>query len=124
MHREKTYRLSPQQAHLWALQTSAGPSPFRVQGLVSVEGELDRERMKEAIAQTVRRHEILRTTFTDAETPAEVLQIVWRYEQAVIGEIIMEGAPVHEQEAKISSLWDDFLQRPWNPAQLPLRVTL
>ena len=127
MQREKTYRLSPQQAHLWALQTSAGPSPFRVQGLVSVEGELDRERMKEAIAQTVRRHEILRTTFTDAETPAEVLQIVWRYEQVVMdemGEMTLEGAPVHEQEEKIAGLWDDCLQRPLNPEQLSLRVTL
>src|SRR5258708_39874299 len=110
MQREKTYRLSPQQAHLWALQTSAEPSPFRVQGLVSVEGEIDRERMKEAIAQTVLRHEILRTTFTDAETPTEVLQIVWRYEQAGIDEIIMEGAPVHEQDEKIAGRCDEFLQ--------------
>ena len=58
----ESYRLSPEQKHLWLQQQSGGAS-FRVQCGVSIEGEIDLERLKEALKKTVEKHEILRTSF-------------------------------------------------------------
>jgi amino acid adenylation domain-containing protein/non-ribosomal peptide synthase protein (TIGR01720 family) len=57
------YRLSPQQRRLWSLHPAGDIGPYRALCAVLIEGELDRERVKEALEDVVSRHEILRTTF-------------------------------------------------------------
>ncbi|MEN3326967.1 MAG: hypothetical protein V7638_1774, partial [Acidobacteriota bacterium] len=53
------YRLSPQQKHLWLL----GQSERRAWCAVKIDGELNTDRLRQAIEQVVERFEILRTTF-------------------------------------------------------------
>jgi len=60
------FRLSPQQRHLWSLRREAGRGPFFVQCVAAVEGALEEGALREALRQTVARHEILRTSFADA----------------------------------------------------------
>lgn len=55
------FQLSPQQRRVWAMQ-GAGPA-FCCQGVVSITGELDGERLRAALQSVVDEHEILRTSF-------------------------------------------------------------
>ncbi|HEX8183393.1 MAG TPA: condensation domain-containing protein [Blastocatellia bacterium] len=55
------YHLSPQQRRIWKLAEKS--SACRVQCEISIEGAVEIERLKEAIAGVIARHEILRTTF-------------------------------------------------------------
>ncbi len=53
------YRLSPQQRHLWLLEQSERSATCAVR----IDGDLDVDRLRQAIQQVVERVEILRTTF-------------------------------------------------------------
>jgi amino acid adenylation domain-containing protein/FkbM family methyltransferase len=55
------YHLSPQQQRLWLLQP--GATAYRVQSTVTIDGRLQARVLKEAFAQVIARHEILRTAF-------------------------------------------------------------
>ena len=55
------FRLSPQQKRLWLLQGDS--SAYFAQCIIRVKGELQLEILKQAIAQVINRHEILRTKF-------------------------------------------------------------
>ena len=55
------YRLSPQQLQVWLSRTDKGPRV--VQCAVTIEGDLDCRRLREAIHSVVERHEILCTAF-------------------------------------------------------------
>ena len=55
------FRLSPQQRRLWLLQQ--GSIAYRSQSAILIEGGLRPEVLKEAVYRTVKRHDILRTTF-------------------------------------------------------------
>lgn len=61
----ESFRLSPQQRHVCALQpfTPTTPFPYRIHLLVRLEGSLDVLRLRSALHQVIERHEILRTTF-------------------------------------------------------------
>jgi amino acid adenylation domain-containing protein len=77
------FRLSPQQRRLWSLPQ---PESYRVRVSVQLEGEIDPGVLKEALHQTILRHEILRTTFRrlpGMEFPVQVIEDEPRYEFAV-----------------------------------------
>ena len=59
----ESFRLSPQQRHLCALQQAEEPFPYCMQYAVWLEGFLDVPRLRGALKQLVKRHEILRTSF-------------------------------------------------------------
>ena len=61
----ESFRLSPQQRHMCALQSSdvAAPFPYRTHVLVRLEGPLEVSRFHTALELVVARHEILRTIF-------------------------------------------------------------
>src|SRR5579864_6755884 len=115
MQIEKTYPLSPQQAHLWSLQAGieTGMLPFRVQFLISITGPLDRRSLKEATGEIIRRHEILRTSPADREG-AGVLQQVHACNNFVLDEQLLQGIPDSEHEQRIAALWKDSLELPLN----------
>src|SRR5713226_2660593 len=56
------FRLSPQQERLWTLAGAEGAG-FRAQCAVRLDGGLDVERLRRALASLSERYEILRTTF-------------------------------------------------------------
>ncbi|OUL26113.1 non-ribosomal peptide synthetase [Nostoc sp. 106C] len=57
------YRLSPQQEHLWRLQSVTQDSSYIAQCAVSIDGELDVEILKNSLQNVVNHNEILRTSF-------------------------------------------------------------
>ena len=85
------FRLSPQQARLWALQ--AEPSRHRAQGVIALEGPLDRTALARAMERVVERHEILRTRFLRRPGFRLPLQVIAEAGQPVWDEAgAMEGA--------------------------------
>ena len=57
------FRLSPQQRHVWSLQQVSAFPIYQVLSTISINGNLSAEILERAVADVVRRHEILRTTF-------------------------------------------------------------
>jgi hypothetical protein len=77
------FRLSPQQRRLWTLQEDDNGHPYRVRGSVLIEGQLDSKTLKEALHQTILRHEVLRTTIRPLpgmEFPVQVINEEPAYE--------------------------------------------
>ena len=73
------YRLSAPQLRVWQLAHANGNgnrSAYRAQCAVLVEGELDQRRLRAALEEVVRRHEILRTVFQQLPGMAEPLQVI------------------------------------------------
>jgi amino acid adenylation domain-containing protein len=70
------FRLSPQQARLWALQQGAHPLPYTARSFVWIEGELDPRLLETAVGRVVGRHEILRTTFRHLSAMTLPLQVI------------------------------------------------
>ncbi len=57
------FRLSPQQRYFWSLQQGLPSHTCQVQAVFSIQGYLQAEVLKRALADVVKRHEILRTAF-------------------------------------------------------------
>jgi amino acid adenylation domain-containing protein len=57
------FRLSPQQRYLWSVQQISASYPYQVLARISIVGELRTDILRRALADVVRTHEILRTTF-------------------------------------------------------------
>src|SRR6185295_18349493 len=53
--------LSPQQRHLWLVEQSSGSSAFWTECELGIAGDLQPERLMQALARVVERHEVLRT---------------------------------------------------------------
>ena len=69
------YRLSPQQKQVWQEQQNSATN-YCAQAVIEVDGDLDRERLREAATAVVARHEILRTSFPrrpGMRTPMQVI---------------------------------------------------
>jgi amino acid adenylation domain-containing protein len=80
----KGYRLSPQQARLWLSQQDT--TAYCAQSVISLEGSLRPERLRDALRRVVQQHEILRTVFQDVPGMTVPVQVVtddgepsWRY---------------------------------------------
>ncbi|HNP74272.1 MAG TPA: condensation domain-containing protein, partial [Kouleothrix sp.] len=69
------FRLAPQQKRLWQLQ-SAGGAAYCAQGLVAIDGPLDRPALAAALRELAARHEILRTSFQRPPGLALPVQVI------------------------------------------------
>src|SRR5689334_3090091 len=115
------FRLSPQQEHLWRLEQSAHESPYRAQCAVRIEGRLDIAQLKAAIEDVVRRHEILRTTFTRPVSMMTSLQTVGE----VAGFSFDHGDLSGLEDEEIERLYEEFGLEPFDLEAGPLlRVSL
>jgi amino acid adenylation domain-containing protein len=70
------YQLSPQQKHLWLLQSAEQSTVFYAQCAVLIEGPLDAQRLKKAVENVVERHEIFRTGFQLLPGMSTPLQVI------------------------------------------------
>ncbi|HVG07844.1 MAG TPA: amino acid adenylation domain-containing protein [Thermoanaerobaculia bacterium] len=70
------FPLSPQQEHLWRLQSVQPDVPFRVECVLSVSGDLDPDRLVRSLDGVVARHEILRTEFRKLPGMSHPLQVI------------------------------------------------
>src|SRR2546423_601211 len=95
----QVHRLSPQQRYLWALQKATPGLPVDALCAILLEGQLDRAALRTALAKTIARHEILRTTFSLDPARAEPLQIVADECAPHIDEYDLRQQGAAEQEA-------------------------
>ncbi len=82
----KGIRLSPQQRHLWQLQSESGV-PARAECVVAIEGNLDRDVLRNALEKVLQRHDALRLHFYLLPGMTIPLQatsgdgVFWRFDQ-------------------------------------------
>ncbi len=106
------YQLAPQQRRLWPL-VRAGAAPNALLAL-SLEGELDVERLRSVVQQAVETHETLRTIYAEHRETNSVVQIV--------SDSLFEWRVCSDQFERI---WLQEQERRIAPFQLPqLRATL
>ncbi len=60
---EGSFPLSPQQRRIWSLQQNDRSSPYRVQAVVLIEGDLDLGVLRNSLLEVTGRHDIYRTAF-------------------------------------------------------------
>ncbi|MFB1481089.1 non-ribosomal peptide synthase/polyketide synthase, partial [Corallococcus sp. RDP092CA] len=100
--REGALPLSFSQQRLWVLeQLQPGATPYVLIGAVRLEGALDAEALRRALALLVERHEALRTTFAlKHDEPVQVIRPALEW-----------ALPVTELEARSSAARDEAVQR-------------
>ncbi len=113
------FPLSPQQRRVWALQGEHA-TPYRTQCAVRVRGRLSADRLREAIAQVVRRHEILRTTFRQEPKSGEPAQVVNDCAAVRLEEQDLCGLDASAREARVSSLFGAMRYTPFDFGRGPL----
>ena len=117
--------MSPQQRQLWRRQRADGPSAYRAQALLAVEGEVRAEGLKRAVEQVISRHDILRTGFQRTEGGQAPTQILEEDARLHWGTIDLRGAGAREQAEALEQLWDAEARREQMPEQSgALRATL
>jgi amino acid adenylation domain-containing protein/FkbM family methyltransferase len=113
------FRLSPQQRRLWAEGQRHGSDWQRVLATVVIEGDLDRDALRAAIADVVGQHEILRTRFHTLPGAAFPLQVVdapeWRW-------CFREGGEEASESERIAAALSSPCSCP--PAASPVHVLL
>jgi amino acid adenylation domain-containing protein/FkbM family methyltransferase len=118
------FRLSPQQKHLWLLQRQAGRMPELAQCAVVLEGKLDEQRLQTAIAQVVKRYDVLRLTFSllpGMNVPLQVIADV----APELEKRDLRGLDEQQQEVEIKRLLDETADAPATDAEAPaLRFSL
>ncbi|MCI0491099.1 MAG: amino acid adenylation domain-containing protein [Blastocatellia bacterium] len=77
------FHLSPQQKRLWEVQQEG--ASFSAQCAISIEGEIDAERLRRSLYRVVSRHEALRTNFhcltkvkAPVQTVSDTFDLAWR----------------------------------------------
>jgi amino acid adenylation domain-containing protein len=100
--RERNLPLSWTQQRLWFLNQFEPDSPaYNIPSFVRLKGYLDPEALERCLKEVVRRHEVLRTTFTSIDgEPAQVISPRVDFSLSVIN---LEGLPEKEAEEKLRS---------------------
>lgn len=79
------FEIAPQQRYLFLLNQIDGLQPQRVRATVSIEGDLDQERLKAAVDHVVGQFDIFRTRYPQANRPQPqqvVADSAWSWEDA------------------------------------------
>ncbi|HVH12116.1 MAG TPA: condensation domain-containing protein, partial [Longimicrobium sp.] len=100
----QAYRLSPQQARLWALGSTSPALPLGVACALGLRGELDADGLAEALARVVARHEILRTAVRPG-AEGEPVQVVDGSVPGGLEVRDLAGLPERERAAVEAAAW-------------------
>ncbi|HEY6553701.1 MAG TPA: condensation domain-containing protein, partial [Vicinamibacteria bacterium] len=111
------FRLSPPQKRLWQHQ---GDDVWRTRCLIRIDGELRPGEIRAALAEVVRRNEILRTGFRLFAGAALPLQVIFDGAPLAYDEHDLGGRSTPEQEAWLAEAYDELLRRPIDLAQGPV----
>ncbi|MGE0127963.1 MAG: amino acid adenylation domain-containing protein [Blastocatellales bacterium] len=114
------FRLSPQQARLWALQQGAQSASYTARCSVLIEGALDARLLEAALNQAAQRHEILRTTFHRLPAMTLPLQVIADASRLAILTEDLSGYAEEEQTAKLEQLEREISQTPFDFERGPL----
>ncbi len=119
------FRLSPQQEHLWLIQQTGQSEPYRVQGVLRIEGRLELAALTAALEHVFNRHEILRTTFHQAPGLNIPLQVITTNTVLTITPHNLSDVEPSAQPARLNALFDELGRQPFNLEHGPLwRVAL
>src|SRR5215469_8893519 len=90
MEKLAVFWLSPQQEHVWSLENESHGSSYRVQGAILLTGQVQPERLRDALQGVVADHDILRTRFVrqpGMKMPFQAISakadLVWRMSEVV-----------------------------------------
>lgn len=112
--------LSAQQKNLWLLQ-QRNPSPYyRTQGAFLIKGALEKERLTKALQNTVKRQEILRTTFYQLPEMDVPLQVIGDNDLIYIEQYDLQQISSSKQLEKLETIFHSMLQQPFNLQKLPI----
>ena len=113
-----SFHVSPQQEELWLAEPD-GPTA-RLQALVELAGRVDAHALEQALAATVARHEILRTTFVHQPGIRVPLQAVHGELPASWQALDLRSLAEPEQAARLEELAGAELREPFDLAHGPL----
>jgi amino acid adenylation domain-containing protein len=109
------FELSPQQKHLWFLQSTDGNLPYRAQCTVLYDGYVNPDIFKVAIEYTANCHEILRTSFKSLPGMALPLQVICKPNITQSSDRDLSNLSPEEQVIQIKALWDKMSQLHFDP---------
>ncbi|ACK73818.1 amino acid adenylation domain protein (plasmid) [Gloeothece citriformis PCC 7424] len=114
------FRLSPQQQHLCLLQQEISNQPYRIQGMILLEGNLKREILDMAIQTVIEQHEILRTVFRALPGMSIPLQVITEESNPVINYQDISHLTSEEKTNTITFLFNRLNQQLFNLEQSPI----
>ncbi|MCY1020604.1 non-ribosomal peptide synthase/polyketide synthase [Pyxidicoccus sp. MSG2] len=122
--REQPLPLSFAQQRLWFLeQLEPGRSTYNMPAAIRVEGPLDVSALERSLAELVRRHEVLRTTYRTQGSEAH--QVIGAPTARALNRVDLGALPAATREAEALRLAREESERPFDLATGPLlRTTL
>ncbi|MCU0532504.1 MAG: amino acid adenylation domain-containing protein [Hydrococcus sp. Prado102] len=122
--RDREIPLSFAQARLWFLdQLESGTSTYNIAAAVQLTGTLQLDALKQALAEIVQRHEVLRTTFKMVD--GSPVQVIAPNATVAIAELDLQAFSQEEQDAQVQRLAQKEAQQPFDLANGPLvRIAL
>jgi amino acid adenylation domain-containing protein len=117
--REGQLPLSFTQQRLWLLdQLAQGNSLYNVPVAIRLEGQLDIAALEHSLSEIVRRHEVLRTSFTTSG--GQPVQIINAAEPVRLAVTDLSGLPELERELEARRIADEEAERPFDLSRAPL----
>ena len=116
-------QLSPQQKHLWLLTRGENGQCYQARCAVRLQGRLDRQVLRNAIEQVVKRHEILRTVFRLFPGLSMPVQIIGENDPPPTVEINLTSLSSQRQEVELETLFQRMRLEPFD-SRSPLSTTL
>jgi amino acid adenylation domain-containing protein len=122
--RDAPLPLSFAQQRLWFLDRLApGGAAYNLAVAAALEGELDADALERSLGEIVRRHEALRTVFSEtrsAETGGRPVQIVRPWEPPAIARLDLSGLPAEERRAAALAEAEREAARPFDLQEGPM----
>jgi amino acid adenylation domain-containing protein len=112
------FRLSPQQKRLWLLRQ--GGQAYVAQCAIRLEGDIQADVLKQALASVVERQEILRTTFHRQPGMRIPVQVVLESLDPSWTVITLDGMDAQAQDARVEELLKEEGERPFDFEHGPL----
>lgn len=116
-------QLSPQQKHLWSLTRGEDGQCYQVRCTVRLQGMLNKQALRNAIEQVVKRHEILRTDFRIFPGLTMPLQVIGENGPPPTVEINLTSLASQRQEVELETLFQHMRLQPF-ASRSPLSTTL
>jgi amino acid adenylation domain-containing protein len=114
------FRLSPQQRRVWRLQQEVSTNVYRAQCAAEIEGDLDPDRLENAIRSVVRRNEILRTAFHRQPGYKLPVQVITADSIVSIRTVDLTACYPHEQEERFARFYCEEGERAFDFTRAPL----
>jgi amino acid adenylation domain-containing protein len=120
--RDQPIPLSFPQERVWFLsQLAPGNCAYNFQVTVRFRGPLEPAVLLRSLAEIVRRHEVLRTTFPAADgRPVQVIHADWPAGTLEVPEVDLSGLPEGERGLEAERLVHAEIRRPFDIERLPL----